>query len=540
MMVVRTVFTAIIFILIQFISCSDQLVGGAGGETTNGIVGMIRNADDTPASNTIVKLFPDDYDPVSGNPLPLSFVDTADEEGNYCFDHIDSGSYTILSRNLETMSSALSRDVSVSNDSITTVPVAKLNHCGSILLDLSSSDEIQGEYVYIPGTDISSSIDSAASVFLTDVPAGTLSVIMLANENTINQNILRNKITVHAGDTAVIELPLWKYNRKLVLNTSISGANVQGDVYGFPVLIRLNTRNFNFSQAENDGKDIRFVTTLGRLLAYEIERWDSENKRAEIWVKVDTIFGNNSSQAITMYWGNPDAIDKSNSNMVFDTAAGFQGVWHMSQAGNTTAFDATANHFDGTPCNMNENSSVDGMAGLAQRFDGDSSYFTLSGTADSKLNFPQNGTYALSAWVYTEVIDSTGHYIISKGDRSYNLNLSGFDLWEIYDIVDGSGLQSIYTEPALKEWKYLTGVRNGEEMRLYVDGVCMDSNLVIKIGVVRNDAYDVQIGKRAESDYGYWNGMLDEVCIMSIAPGPDWIKLCYMNQRKDDKLVIFE
>ncbi|HLV31939.1 MAG TPA: DUF2341 domain-containing protein, partial [Chitinispirillaceae bacterium] len=473
-------------------------------------------------------------------PLPLSFVDTVDAEGNYCFDHIDSGSYTILSRNFETMSSALSRDIPVSNDSITTVPAAKLNHCGSIIMDLSSSDEIQGEYVYIPGTDISSSIDSAVSVFLTDIPAGTLNVIMLANEDTVNQNILRNKITVPAGDTAVIELPLWKYKRKLILNTSSSGANVKGDVYGFPVLIRLETQNFKFSQAKNDGTDIRFVTSGGRLLAYEIERWDSESERAEIWVKVDTIFGNNGSQAITMYWGNPDASDKSNSNMVFDTAAGFQGVWHMSQAGNTTAIDATANHFDGTPCNMNEASSVNGIIGRAQRFDGDSSYFTLSGTADSKLNFPQNGNYALCAWVYTEIIDSTGHYIISKGDRSYNLNLSGFDLWEIYDIVDGSGLQSIYTQPTLKEWKYLTGVRNGEEMRLYVDGVCMDSNLVIKTGVLRNDTYDVQIGKRAESDYGYWNGMLDEVCIMNIAPDPDWIKLCYMNQRKDDKLVVFE
>lgn len=535
---VRGLVTAII--LIFFTSCTEQIVGGAGGETTNGIVGVVRNTDDSPAANTIVKLFPDDYDPVRDNPLPLNFIDTSDAEGKYFFSSIDSGNYTILSRSPETMSSALSRDIIVSNDSITTAPAATLNRSGSIVMNVSSVDVIQGEYMYIPGTDISSSVGNNGSLFLANIPPGTLSEIVLVKDDTATHNILSNQITVPAGDTAAVEFPLWKYDRKLTLNTSTTGANVPGNVYNFPVLIRLNTQNFNFLQAKKHGEDIRFTTSGGRSLSYEIERWVPENGHAEIWVKVDTVFGGNNLQNVIMYWGNPYASDMSSSSMVFDTAAGFQGVWHMGQDGNTTAFDATANGFDGTPIHMNEASSVDGMIGRAQRFDGDSSYFALSGTADGRLNFPQKGTYALSAWVYTEVIDSSGHYIISKGDRSYNLDLSGFDLWEIYDIVDGSGLQSIYTQPSLKEWKLLTGVRNGEKMSLYVDGICMDSTIVIKKGVVRNDTFDVMIGKRTESDYGYWNGMLDEVCIMSIAPGPDWIKLSYMNQRKDDKLVVFE
>jgi hypothetical protein len=243
---------------------------------------------------------------------------------------------------------------------------------------------------------------------------------------------------------------------------------------------------------------------------------------------------------LLMYWGNPGAPDRSNGAMVFDTAGGFEGVWHMGQAGNTTAFDATANRFDGTPSGMNAAASVEGMIGCAQRFDGISSYISLAGTAGGTLNFPQNGNYTFSAWVYTEVIDGKAHYVLSKSNSSYNLDLSSKNLWEIYDVEDGVGLQSVYTQPTSQQWKYLTGVCKGKDMRLYVDGICMDSTVVIISGVPHESGYDVHIGKRADSDYGYWNGMLDEVCLLSVSLSPDWIKLSYMNQRADDKLVVFK
>jgi hypothetical protein len=38
----------------------------------------------------------------------------------------------------------------------------------------------------------------------------------------------------------------------------------------------------------------------------------------------------------------------------------------------------------------------------------------------------------------------------------------------------------------------------------------------------------------------YFTGAIEEVRISSFAQGADWVKLCYMNQRPDDKLVIFK
>ena len=84
-----------------------------------------------------------------------------------------------------------------------------------------------------------------------------------------------------------------------------------------------------------------------------------------------------------MYWGNEDAQDRSNAAAVFDTASGFQGVWHL--AGDQNEYDATANSYDGVAYGR-----LSGIIGKGS-FDGTSSHIKMPNTANSKLNFPENG-----------------------------------------------------------------------------------------------------------------------------------------------------
>ena len=37
-----------------------------------------------------------------------------------------------------------------------------------------------------------------------------------------------------------------------------------------------------------------------------------------------------------------------------------------------------------------------------------------------------------------------------------------------------------------------------------------------------------------------FGGLLDEIRIANIQRSANWVKLCYMNQRVDDKLVVFK
>ena len=375
-----------------------------------------------------------------------------------------------------------------------------------------------------------------------DVPAGVLPAFYYQQKgNVVPPRSFADSLLVVSGGTVSTVCPPRLLSKKIYLNTTLSGAGIAATITGFPVLIRLTNNNFNFSEAKKNGEDVRFAASGNAPLPYEIERWDSAAQRAEVWVKVDTVFGDDSSHFITMYWGNPNAVAISDGAAVFDTANGFQGVWHMGQAGNATAFDATANHYDGTPSGMIAASAVEGVIGVAQQFDGSTSYITLAGTASSKLSFPENGTYTLSAWVFANTLDGQAHYIISKGNRNYNLDLSATNQWEIYNYLDTKGwISNLFTAIA-GIWHYITGVRNGTNMRLYVDGACVNSTADTTVSSTgRDTTSDIQIGKRSENtSYGFWNGAIDDACIANVPRSADWIKLCYMNQNIVDRLIVF-
>jgi len=113
------------------------------------------------------------------------------------------------------------------------------------------------------------------------------------------------------------------------------GRNVLTPQAGFPVLVRLTsaTTAFSFGQAMAAGQDIRFSTSAGTHIPYQIERFDQGNQLAEIWVKAD-VNPNDNAQYITMYWGKPGSADSSNGPAVFGAANGFMGAWHLNETGN--------------------------------------------------------------------------------------------------------------------------------------------------------------------------------------------------------------
>ena len=141
--------------------------------------------------------------------------------------------------------------------------------------------------------------------------------------------------------------------------------------------------------------------------------------------------------------GNGNAAAQSNSAAVFDTADGFQGVWHLGETGGGIAKDATANHYDGTPSDTAP-ASVAGTIGLCRSFNGSSNFIRMNGTATSKLNFPENGIYTISAWAYADTLDDGFHLVVGKSDEQYYLKLkqsvpSTTMRWEFVEYHDKAG-----------------------------------------------------------------------------------------------------
>jgi hypothetical protein len=489
---------------------------------------------------------------VADKPLPDSFTSYTDTTGLFAFKVPVRGVYNVEAVQYSSGFRALIQNVQVSSDA-NTVPVGILQKPGKIIVNLPEyADPVQG-YVFIPGTLHAAFLNgSGVHAVLDSVPAGTIQDVSYSALNSAIAKIIRFNVRVPSGDSVVIANPDWQYAERLFLNTTPSGANVPGNVPHFPVLIRLTNNNFDFSQTEPGGADIRFAKQDNAPLSYEIERWNSAGGLAEIWVKVDTVYGNVNTQFITMYWG-ASAGTASNSAAVFDTASGFQGVWHLGQS----AKDATINHYDGTLSDTVPVPSP-GIIGTAYQFDGVSNAIMMNGTANSTMNFPQDGHYTLSAWVYADTLDysvqadtsyKNDMTIVSKDNCQYALKTT-LTNWQFFEFRANAGWEYSNAPAVKRSWKYVAGVRDGTRQYVYVDGICIVdsvSNLQLLLSP-RSTAADLAIGKMPgkrhptdlfDANTNFFHGIIDEVRISSVPLTPDWIKLCFMNQKADDALVVF-
>ncbi|HKP97339.1 MAG TPA: DUF2341 domain-containing protein [Fibrobacteria bacterium] len=343
-------------------------------------------------------------------------------------------------------------------------------------------------------------------------------------------------------------LSTWTYNTKVYVNTTASGANVSTDQSNFPLLVRLTAANFNFSQANSDGSDLRFADSAGSLLSYEIERWDATNKQAEIWVLLSTVKGNNNSQWFRIYWGKGTATSLSSGGAVFQTANNYAGVWHLNESSGNL-LDATVNGNSGAYAG-NVPNRVDGLIGKAQDFDGNGDY--ASAGSHASLDVSASDKVTLSAWVRRDGASVSGDAegIVTKlawnsGDyRNYALQYFN-DGQGVSFIVsaDGTGPGETFLTSSYSLtngiWYHLAAVADNATLKIYVNGSQVASQAYTG-GIFGHASSAARIGltdDNGSSDRQYWNGVIDEAGISRTDRAADWIKLSYETQKAGSSVV---
>ncbi len=363
----------------------------------------------------------------------------------------------------------------------------------------------------------------------------------------------------------------WGYCRSVTINTSASGANITATQRYYPILLRLNAGNFNFNQAAAKGQDVRFAKANGTHLPYQIDNWDSTNQNAAVWVLLDSVYGNNSTQSFRMYHKKSGAVDSSNGAATFDTLRGFQGVFHLSEATNDTTRDVTARHFKGIPQNIGGQNpqDVSGLMGRAKNFLGSNadsnggSYRIVTSTGantftKNALNFQDDSStingipqYTISAWINVSQFPNSA--VMRKGiiSKSKGRNGSQYDLRlnnsfrdtnnsvnDTPSVLFSDGPQAVYKRADHRliagTWHHVAVVRAGPvgapgNLRLLVDGVFACSSGTSLTQTIRSD-FDVTIGSFS-NDSGFFNGVMDEVRFENMPRANDWIKLSYETQK---------
>jgi Concanavalin A-like lectin/glucanases superfamily/Domain of unknown function (DUF2341) len=547
---ITTILSCTLILIVSVISCSPPT--GGGSEAGNArIVGRVIDNEGLPAAHTIVSVQVSDYNPLADSIVNNPVTDTTDASGIYNLTVQENSLYTITAVQEQTRLRAIIASVLADSTDDTIAPCV-LSYPGCIRVLTPDEHKNDTGYIFIPGTSFYKKVQlSTGFTQLDSIPSGAIPGVTYIQNKNAAPIPLRHTITVKSNDTTTLLWPGWDYAQKITFNTSSSGAGITGSLYNFPVLIRLSSVNFDFSQSRQQGNDLRFISSKGTMLPCEIELWDSIGRSASLWVKLDTIRGNDSKQSIMMFWGS-DASQKVDK-LVFDTVVGFQGAWHLGDTGKTCN-DATPNKYNGHSPDNARPLSERGVIGNCKRFDGVSDYITVPNTANSSLNFGATDAYTVSAWVSLDTIDNMAQLVVAKGYAQYFLRCTYFPsntpLWEFSEFSSANTWDACTTSAVARQWVLLTGIRNGNSQVLYRNGVSVSTvpNVYQSTTLTRNTSQDITIGRFMESvtlpgdinSFCFFKGSIDEVRIEKGARSADWIRLCYMNQRPDDRLVVFE
>ncbi len=552
----RTDIPLLLALLVLSCSYAPVQVADSGGGSEVEITGKIFNLNGSPAMHTRVRLIPADYDPVADAFLPDSLADTTDAYGTYVVKTKRGNTYNIevvhFYNGTRTFIKNISSDIDSTENSLEIAPDT-LKPAGTLVIPLPDSANYDGGYIFITGTSAYVRIDNNSItdgfVVIDSVPAGEMPAVVYSVINdTSADKTLADSVAVVSGEVVVVDaFTEWQFSRRICLNTTPGGADVAGNVCNFPVLVRLRNDNFNFSEALEYGEDLRFTRANGVPLPYEIEEWNSRSVRANIWVKVDTVYGNDSTQYIKMLWGNADAVAKTNGAAVFDTTNGFEGVWHLDQTGSGVEgefTDATynGNHGQGGQGTAEYIPSIsEAVIDKGQDFDGIDDHIDCG--KDASLNIT-GYQITLSAWVkYDTLTDFLGIVGCSGYTSGYRIGINDWDVNNFEFQLTGENYKC-YSEENLYPgtWYYVCATFDGSKMMLFIDGY-KDPNECAKTDTIDTTPSHVWIGHGAQTvgtDYSYpFDGVIDEVRISSVSRSADWIKLCYMNQKENEQLIVF-
>jgi hypothetical protein len=222
----------------------------------------------------------------------------------------------------------------------------------------------------------------------------------------------------------------------------------------------------------------------------------------------------------------------SNSMAVFDTADAFRAVWHL----NRSCQDATGNKYTGTNYGTVDTA---GIIGNSKKFDGTDSIRVpgLAGTPPS---------ITLSAWASLAMADDSGSEVVSVGnvvllrmdDTRFNNTWGTMASFHTNNTHYDFGSGQFHAQTGWHHIAFTIDIVNAKQY-LYVDGALCDSGSIATPIDYSGEGQNILFGSRGENSQIYsYIGLIDEVRISRVARSPEYIKLCFMNQKRDDVLVV--
>ena len=319
---------------------------------------------------------------------------------------------------------------------------------------------------------------------------------------------------------------------------TIDHTKVASDLTDFPLLIDIFDIDLR-TDVQADGDDIIFK--LGTtILPHEIElfnqTYNSTHAHLIAWVKTD--LSASADTTISMYYGNPQATNQEDPSGVWN--GDYKGVWHLSENPTETIYDSTSNSNHGTGYNLQSDDQVDGQIDGSIDFDDTQDYINCGN--DTSLNVGSND-FSLSLWfkydgVSMGVLAGKGAVLMAK---RYRLSIESGPGMLMANIDDDNAVKSISSTLTYGDdlWHHVSMVRDGNYLRLYIDGE-EDPNSPIDItgygSLDESESFYINAFRsEVGGTLGYWSSAnIDEVRVANMALSPDWVATEYSNQLDPD------
>jgi biopolymer transport protein ExbB len=296
----------------------------------------------------------------------------------------------------------------------------------------------------------------------------------------------------------------WENQKKI----SINAAGVTPSQAQFPVVVRLHSGNFDFSTANADGSDLRFVAADDKTeLKFHIEKYDSVNELAVIWVQLPKVDAADKDAHFWVYSGNEKATASADAKLTWDAST--VAVFHFAEKA------------------LLQDSSVSALVATGEvgvqksALIGEAAVFNGKPLSIATIpNLKGAAAYTWSAWVKPANI-SQAATLVSLGD-TLSLKTDGVKLSLNGGKVSGGELKAV-------TWQHVALTVDGTKANLYING----------ISVASGDISAVDASSNIKMGDGY-AGEIDEMQLANVARSPEWLKLSASAQGMDSQLLKIE
>ena len=331
--------------------------------------------------------------------------------------------------------------------------------------------------------------------------------------------------------TTVAHLSDWQYRKQITVDHTL----VDERLTGFPLLVDIAYDSDLAAGAQVDFDDVLFTNdsvswnsgTVADRLSHEIEYYDNVDGNLTVWIRLP-VLSNTSDTVLYLYYGNSGCESMMDTSGVWN--ANYRLVQHLCETSGVHV-DSSGYGNDGT-CYGSVSQDVAGLVDGCDGFDGSSGYVDCG--SDASLDFG-SGDFSVSYWLKTSATETDNHVVSKYGTTGVTPRW----LSEVRDgkvnfgIRDSSSISVTVTSTKNVNddvWHYVVGMRDGDDISLFVDGEFEGSVDASSVGSISNDR-PVLIARLLNY---YYPGLVDEVRLSDSSRDASWIKTEYVNQGVPD------